>query len=192
MGAVPVAAARGDPGIRRSGPTLNVLPPGAPRPGRPSQDGLRLILAGTAYLMAICLLQIGVGVSSALGGAGSAPSRWTDVRDVVALFGWVGLMISGVGVIIVPNHFRVALRPAILPRFHLVLANVGLIGLVGAQALGNATAALGFLGVLSVSYLAFALGIVRTIAPFLRGASETDPSRPPTADATGGRPPRPR
>lgn len=63
------------------------------------------------------------------------PSRLFDARDLVALFGWVGMMIAGVSAIIIPNHLGVRLRPLHLPRLHLVLANVGLAGFFGTDLL---------------------------------------------------------
>lgn len=135
----------------------------------PSREGLRLILCGTAYLLAICLLQLVSALSSIVSGLLILPKNAMDVRDVVALFGWVGLMICGVSVIIVPNHLRVRLRPAYLPKLHLGLANVGLVGYF-ATALLWPEGALpnGFLTVLSASFLLFGSGVAVTILPFLR------------------------
>ena len=143
--------------------------PSAPVPAVPSKDGLRLILAGTTYLLAICVLQLVVFVDAVAGGPAFLPANVMEIRDVVALFGWVGLMISGVAVIIVPNHLKVRVRPTYLPRVHLGLANVGLAGYLAATvtAPGSAkpeiqqaqtTASIHTLGV----------GVLATVYPFAR------------------------
>lgn len=153
---------------------MNAVGPAAVRPataGRavPSQDGLRLILAGVAYLLAICALQLVATAGRAGLGPSVLPSDVMDLRDVVALFGWVGFMISGVSVIVVPNHLRVQVRPSYLPRLHLIAANVGLIGFF-ASSLTLSTSAVsdGFLALVSISFLAFGAGVLGTILPFLR------------------------
>lgn len=156
--------------------TLPMTGSAGPRP-LPSQAGLRLILAGTAYLLAITVLQLATLVSSAVGGPAGAPDRMTETRDVVALFGWVGLMISGVAVIIVPNHFRVHLRPVSLPTLHLVAANAGLLLLLSGGVLGvEALFTLG-VAVVSLSFLAFGLALVLTVRPFLRMGGAAPGSR---------------
>lgn len=145
----------------------------------PSRDGVRLILAGTAYLVAICIVQLVVFTDASLGGASYLPANVLDVRDVVALFGWVGLMISGVGVIIVPNHLKVRVRPAYLPRVHLVLANVGLVGFLGTSIAVPPSAIPGvFLALMSVSFLVFGAGILGTVYPFVRRPNRDAPPRP--------------
>jgi hypothetical protein len=135
----------------------------------PSRDGLRLIVSGMAYLVAIAALQLLI-VARTVGGIPiPVPPNAFDVRDVVALFGWVGLMISGVGVIILPNHLRVRLRPAALPKIHFYLANLGLVGYFGA-ALSDPSgiASFAFLTVVSASFLTFGAGFMATVVPFLQ------------------------
>ncbi len=139
----------------------------------PSKDGLRLILAGTGYLLAICLLQLVVLVGVADGGSAALPGNAMEVRDVVALFGWVGLMISGVAVIIVPNHLKVRVRPSFLPRLHLGLANVGLIGyFASALALPGSALPDLLLVVTSASYLMFGAALLGTVYPFVRRSTD--------------------
>ena len=154
----------------------------SPATAVPSKDGLRLVLAGTAYLIAICLLQLAVMIGARAGGASSLPGNVMEVRDVVALFGWVGLMITGVSVIIIPNHLKVRLRPKLLPRLHLALANAGLVGYLGSSLIapGSTTADL-FLAVTSASFLAFGAGVLRTILPFVRSTGK-DASAGPFED----------
>jgi hypothetical protein len=163
--------------------SLAAVRPAAAGGAVPSQDGLRLILAGVAYLLAICALQLIVVAGRAGLGPSVLPSDVMDVRDVVALFGWVGLMISGVSVIIVPNHLRVQVRPSYLPRLHLIAANVGLVG-VFASSLTLSTSAVsdGFLALVSVSFLAFGAGVLGTILPFLRSQKPNHSYRGAAAD----------
>jgi hypothetical protein len=127
-----------------------------------------LILAGMVYLVGICALQLISSVSTVISGPSVLPRNAMDIRDVVALFGWVGLMICGVSVIIVPNHLKVRVRPSYLPRLHLGLANVGLVGYF-ATALLLPESALpdGFLVLVSASFLLFGAGVLATIRPFL-------------------------
>jgi hypothetical protein len=152
-----------------SGALPVLLPPARPTMAVPSQDGLRLIFAGVAYLLAICLLQL-ISVSGSLGfGATALPNNAMEVRDVVALFGWVGFLISGVSVIIIPNHLRVRVRPSYLPRLHLVVANVGLVGFFASALVApGSLASDAFLAIISLSFLAFGVGICATVLPFLR------------------------
>lgn len=146
----------------------NYSPPHGRGAGVPSQEGLRLILAGVAYLLLICLLQMVVLLSSLSPRPPSLPSNVSDVRDVVALFGWVGFMISGVSVIIVPNHLSVRVRPRCLPTLHLLLANVGLIGFFAvSMAEPGSRLAVAFLGIVSLSFFVFGAGLFRTVLPFL-------------------------
>ncbi len=163
-------------------PAELLLRPRSPEPRRvPSTDGLRLILSGMLYLLAIGGLQLAVAVATVAGSPSRLPANALDVRDVVALFGWVGMMICGVSVIIVPNHLRVRLRPSYLPRVHLVAANLGLVGYLATSLLvGSGAVADAFLAVVSLSYLAFALGTAVTVAPFLRHAPATARGRLPT------------
>ncbi|HEV2167006.1 MAG TPA: hypothetical protein VGS23_08575 [Thermoplasmata archaeon] len=147
------------------------------RPGVPSRDGLRLILAGTGYLLVICVLQLIVAFESIGGWAGRLPGGLMDTRDFVALYGWVGLMITGVSVIIVPNHLKVRLRPAYLPKLHLAVANVGLVGFLSVSLLApESTAYFAFLAVVSGSYVAFGLGVLATVIPFIHSAA-AEPAR---------------
>lgn len=150
---------------------LNVLPAaenGPVRRATPSLDGLRLIVSGMGYLLVVCLVIIVTSVLSILGAAATVPSRVFDDRDLIALFGWVGMMITGVSVIIIPNHLGVRLRPLYLPRLHFVLANIGLVGFFGTSLLAPGSMAPdAFLGVVAASFLFFGLGVLVTVAPFL-------------------------
>lgn len=168
------------PDIRGARMTDRALARDLPRAasiGAPSKDGLRLIFAGMAYLLVICAVQavvlfrvLGVGVPRVPGDA-------VEVRDVVALFGWVGLMISGVGVIIVPNHLKVHVRPSILPRLHLVLANVGLAGYFASSiAVPDSMIPGALLGLTSTSFFIFGAGFLATIYPFVRHPIQGSPT----------------
>ena len=154
----------------------------------PSQDGLRLIVSGMVYLLAICVLQVTAFLSSAGQLGLSLPSNALEVRDVVALFGWVGLMISGVSVIIVPNHLRVRIRPVLLPRAHLVTVDGCLAGFLGTALLWPSSWVSGlFLAGLSLSFLAFGLGVLATVAPFvLRGRRSAAPPSMTRQDIPAG------
>ncbi len=155
-----------------SGPPLRVVSAVGRTAPAPSRDALRLILAGVGYLLAIAGLQLAVTVRGLWLGTDALTGHLMDVRDVVALFGWVGLMISGVSVIIVPNHLKVPLRPSFLPQLHLVLANVGLVSFFAATLLAPASALQdACLAVVSLSYLLFGGGVVATVLPFLGGPS---------------------
>jgi hypothetical protein len=149
-------------------------------PSAPSQDGLRLILAGMAYLVAICVLQLVSNVGSITSGPDVLPRNAMDVRDVVALFGWVGLMICGVSVIIVPNHLKTLVRPACLPRLHLAVANVGLVGYFASSLVlpGNTLSDV-FLMLVSASFLLFGVGVLSTVLPFLRRTETQTTGRAP-------------
>ncbi len=134
----------------------------------PSRDGLWLILSGTVYLVVICALQLTVAIDALAHGPRFLPENAMDVRDVVALFGWVGFMITGVSVIIIPNHLRVRVKPAYLPRLHLLLANFGLVGFfVSALAYPTSISSYVFLLVVSASFTVFGAGVIRTVYPFL-------------------------
>jgi hypothetical protein len=151
---------------------LNVLAGAATPSARrvaPSSDGLRLIASGTAYLIVVCLVVVVTSALSILQGEASVPGRVSDDRDLIALFGWVGLMITGVSVIIIPNHLGVRLRPLFLPRLHFVLANVGLVGFFSTSLLVPGTSASEvFLALVGVSFLLFGLGVLVTVTPFVR------------------------
>ncbi len=148
-----------------------VLPAAGNAPARravPSWDGLTLIASGTGYLLVVGIMVIVTSIVSSLGGAASVPSRVYDDRDLIGLFGWVGMMISGVSVIIVPNHLGVWLRPRYLPRLHFLLANVGLIGFLTTALLAPGTVAPDlFLGLVAFSFLLFGIGVLVTVAPFV-------------------------
>jgi len=151
---------------------LNVLPGTVSPPARrgvPSSDGLRLIVSGMVYLLVVCAVVIVTSAFSILGEGTFVPNRVFDDRDLIALFGWVGMMITGVSVIIIPNHLGVRLRPLYLPRLHFILANIGLIGFFGTSLLVQGTSASEvFLGLVAVSFLLFGLGVLGTVAPFAR------------------------
>lgn len=165
---------------------LDLLPSAVAPPihrAAPSSDGLRLIASGMVYLLVVCFVVLVTSAQSVLGGAASVPSRLFDDRDLVALFGWVGMMITGVSVIIIPNHLGVRLRPLYLPRLHFVLANVGLAGFFGADLLAPGSAAPEvFLGLVAASFLIFGLGALATVAPFVHLSR----SRSRVATATSG------
>jgi hypothetical protein len=147
------------------------------RRAAPSPDGLRLIASGMGYLLVVCVVVLVTSALSMLPGEASVPSRLSDDRDLIALFGWVGMMITGVSVIIIPNHLGVRLRPLYLPRLHLFLANLGLIGFFSTSLLVPGTAASEvFLGLVAASFLLFGLGVLMTVAPFvpLSGARAKD------------------
>lgn len=156
--------------------TLNVLPPSAAASNRraaPSQDGLRLIASGMAYLLLVCLVVVVSSAASILQGQASVPTRLFDDRDLVALFGWVGMMITGVSVIIVPNHLGVRLKPLYLPRLHLVLANVGLAGFFSTDLLAPGSPAPHvFLALVAASFLVFGVGVLVTVAPFVHARAD--------------------
>lgn len=184
------------PGLDGSGMSriaLRMSPLPTPARAVPSQDGLRLIVAGMGYLLAICALQLTLTVGSLTGVEVALPSNAMDVRDVVALFGWVGLMISGVSVIIVPNHLRVRVHPTVLPRAHLIAANLGLVGFfVTSLAWPTGWASDAFLTLVSLSFLAFGIGILSTVLPFLASRNRvTDPSGLAPLDTASSRGSRP-
>lgn len=148
---------------------FGALLPFRPAATVPWPDGLKLILAGTAYLLVICALQLVALVNAATNGPLLLPRNVMEVRDVVALFGWVGLMISGVSVIIVPNHLKVRVRPKSLPRLHLAVANVGLVGyFVSAISVPGGVSSSVFLALTSASFFAFGVGLLATVYPFVR------------------------
>jgi hypothetical protein len=151
--------------------SLNVLPPAGtapPRRAAPSLDALGLIVSSIGYLLVVCFVVLVTSVVAIAGGVSSVPSAFFDDRDLIALFGWVGMMISGVSVIIIPNHLGVRLRPLYLPRVHLVLSNVGLVGFFGTSLLVPGSAAPeAFLGLVSISFLFFGLGVLATVVPFI-------------------------
>lgn len=155
---------------------LNVLPAAVTPPTRrapASSDGLRLIASGMVYLIAVCLVVIVTSLLSVLQGENSVPGRLFDDRDLIALFGWVGMMITGVSVIIIPNHLGVRLRPLFLPRLHFVLTNIGLVGFFSASLLALGTSAPEFfLALVAVSFLMFGAAVLATVAPFVRFPGE--------------------
>lgn len=172
-----------------SGPPLPVLPTVARFAPAPSREALRLIVAGTGYLLVIAGLQLAVTLHGIWQGTDALTGHLMDVRDVVALFGWVGLMISGVGVIIVPNHLKVPLRPGFLPRLHFVLANVGLASFFAVTLIAPESAFQdACLAVVSLSYLLFGIGVAATVLPFL---AQREPGRP-SPPASDEAPPLPR
>ncbi len=130
----------------------------------PSRDARGLLVSAIAYLLLLVGFLLASGVLMVVRGSGAVPDRLVDVRDLVALLGWVGLTISGVSVIVVPSHFRSPIRPRVLPRIHLVLANTGLVGyfVVSLTARGSAVSD-AFLVLVAVSYGAFALGMLRAL-----------------------------
>ncbi len=159
-------------------PTRPAEPAGAPGP---SPEARALLLSASAYLLLLVVFLVASGSATLLRGSGAVPDRLVDVRDLVALLGWVGLTISGVSVIVVPSHFRNPIRPRVLPRLHLVLANTGTVGFFVTSLLAPSSGLSAvFVLVLAVSYGAFALGVVRALLP---GSRASPPSR------TGSSPP---
>ncbi|MGI0132976.1 MAG: hypothetical protein ACREDK_07820 [Thermoplasmata archaeon] len=148
-------------------------PPNSPVLVVPSQDGLRLIVAGVGYLLLICILQTIVTLGSVGVVPRVLPAKALSIRDAVALLGWVGFMISGVSVIIVPNHLKGRVHPKSLPQLHLVLANVGLIGYLSTSfAMPGILVSVAFLAIVSVSFLAFGLGVMIAMFPYLQVRDE--------------------
>jgi hypothetical protein len=173
--------------VRTNEPPVAWIPP--PRRVAPSSDGLRLIASGMGYLLVVCLVVIGTSLMSILQGAASVPSRLFDDRDLIALFGWVGMMITGVTVIIVPNHLGVRLRPLYLPNLHFGLANVGLVGFFCTSLLSTSSLAPDvFLALVAASFLVFGLGVLATVSPFvfLSRASAKGESSPKSGRRTVG------
>lgn len=152
----------------------------------PSRDARGLLVSAIAYLLLLVAFLLASGVLMLLRGSGAVPDRLVDVRDLVALLGWVGFTISGVSVIVVPSHFRTPIRPRVLPRLHLVLANTGLVGFfvvslaVHMPALSDA-----FLVLVALSYGAFAVGVLRALLA-------TPPTGSSGAARPGGPPPEAR
>lgn len=135
--------------------------PMARRPA-PSSDALRLIVSGLVYLLAVSVLV--TGVLSLVAGASALPTGLFADRDLVALFGWVGLTISGVSVITIPTHLGVALRPAYLARLHFAVTNIGLVGFLGAVLVWPAAPLSGlFLAAAATSFLLFRIGVLVTV-----------------------------
>ncbi|MGI0054550.1 MAG: hypothetical protein ACREB9_01605 [Thermoplasmata archaeon] len=164
-------------------PSLRMLPRPDARGARPapSLDALLLLLSGFGYLLLLCSFVLVTEVNQIFLLGIPFPSSASGDRDLMALFGWVGMTISGVATIVVPGHFGVPISPRLLPRVHLYFANIGVLGffclslLVPGSALGSA-----FLVLVSLSFLSFALGVFGTIAPFarLRGALSEPASAP--------------
>lgn len=149
--------------------------PGTRRP--PIPEALAMILCAAGYLLLLTGFMMVVEIAQLLEGTSILPDRLMETRDLVALFGWVGLTISGVSTIVVPNHVGVPLAPRFLPRLHLLLSNVGILGFF-ALALASPTSPLGtvFLLVAVASFFIFGANLVRVLLPFLlpRGG----PARP--------------
>lgn len=129
-----------------------------------------MLLSASGYLVLLTVFMLGGIVYGGLVGSGALPDRLVDDRDLLALFGWVGLTISGVSTIVVPSHFGVTLGPRLLPRLHLTLTNVGILGFF-ALSLASAPPVLadGFLGLAVLSFLVFGIVNLRTLWPFLGG-----------------------
>ncbi len=154
----------------------------------PSRDARGLLLSAISYLLLLVVFLLASGILMVLRGSGAVPDRLVDVRDLVALLGWVGFTISGVSVIVVPSHFRTPIRPRLLPRLHMVLANTGLVGyfVVSLIAHGSAVSDF-FLVVVAVSYGAFALGILRALltTPSTGSSGSARPGGPPPETRSG-------
>ncbi len=152
-----------------TGPTLRVLPSSGTPPGsRPaSRDAVRFLLASLVYLGLLAVVIIASSMIDFAGGGARVPAYVFDSRDLMALLGWVGMSISGVSTIVIPNHVGRPIRPAYLPRVHLLLANVGVLGYFAVSlSTGGSSWALPLLAVAGFSYLVYALGLAM---PLLRG-----------------------
>ncbi|MDE1881645.1 MAG: hypothetical protein KGI89_14005 [Euryarchaeota archaeon] len=134
----------------------------------PIPEALAMILCAAGYLLLLTGFMLVVGAVQLLNGTAIVPDRLMEVRDLVALFGWVGLTISGVSTIVVPNHVGVPLAPRLLPRLHLLMSNVGILGFF-ALALIAPASPLGtvFLLVAVASFFIFGANLVRVLLPFL-------------------------
>ncbi len=152
-----------------SGPPIPILPrrTAAPRESGPNVDAVRLLLNGAAYLVLLCLLLL-VGTVLELGaGQGFVEYGFVDNRDLVALFGWVGLTISGVSTIVVPGHVGVGLGFRWQPRLHMLLTNAGLVGfLVLSIVWPGSPISLVFLALAVFSFLLFGCSVLFALAPF--------------------------
>ncbi len=130
-----------------------------------------MLLNGSGYLLLLCASMV-VAVLLQLVWGRSLPDSFVDDRDLVALFGWVGLTISGVSTIVVPNHVGVGLWPRSVPRLHLVMTNLGILGFFGTSLLiPGSNLALVFLLLALLSFLIFGTLVVRTVLPFALGRS---------------------
>jgi hypothetical protein len=144
-----------------------MVPP-APSARRPLRDAVLFLASGISYLLLVGLFVVVSNAFQALGAGAVVPSSLFDARDLVALFGWVGLTICGVSTIVIPSHFGRPIRPRGLPRAHFVLANVGLVGFFSGSVLAPSTAlAAAFLVLTGLSYVVFAVGLARTVFPFV-------------------------
>ena len=139
-----------------------------PRPAPAGLPPARFLLAGVGYLVAVALLVIGGTVVRLLtGGAAGSLGSAMETRDLLALFGWVGLTISGVSLIVLPNHWGVRFQPAWVPRLHWWVTNAGLAGFTVSSLLGASggpywAIPAGLLAAVAGSYLVFASGVVWT------------------------------
>lgn len=151
----------------------------------PSTTALLFLGSALAYLLALSAF---VAVTSLLQAAGmgvTIPSSFYDSRDLMALFGWVGMTISGVSIIIVPNHVGVPVRPRLVPRIHLVLANIGIAGFFASSlVLPSSPVGPVLLAVAAASFLAFGIAVLGTVVPFLRTSPTLGPQPRSARDAT--------
>lgn len=169
-----------------------------PRGVRAPSDPLaaRFLLASLVYLVAVVALVAAGAVALAWEQMGRLEAAGLfEVRDLVALFGWVGLMISGVSLIVVPNHFGVRVEPRWAARAHWWAANLGLGGLVAsgllvaAGAVPSSTMA-PFLALVAGSFLLYAVVTVRALRnAFLSRALR--PTNAPTEPESSERPATP-
>ncbi|MGI0052800.1 MAG: hypothetical protein ACRECR_00880 [Thermoplasmata archaeon] len=159
--------------VARASPTprLRVLPGPDARGARPppSRDALLLLLSGLGYLVLLCAFVLLTELNQIFLLGIPFPSAASGDRDLMALFGWVGMTISGVATIVVPGHLGVPISPRVLPRAHLYFANIGILGFFWLSLIfPGSTIGSALLLVASLSFLAFALGVLSTIAPFAR------------------------
>jgi hypothetical protein len=142
----------------------------AAAPRRPLRDAVLFLASGIAYLLLVSVFVVVSNGFQATGLGPTVPAGLFDARDLVALFGWVGMTICGVSTIVIPSHFGTPIRPPILPKAHFVAANVGLVGFFALSVVAPSTGlASAFLVLTGLSYLVFAMGLARTVFPFLVG-----------------------
>ncbi len=132
----------------------------------PNVEAVRLLLNAAAYLVLLCLLLL-VGAALQLGAHQSfVEFGLVDNRDLVALFGWVGLTISGVSSIVVPSHVGQPVGRPYYPRLHLLLTNIGLVGYLGTTvAFPDSDVPLVFLSIAAVAFLLFGLALISALIP---------------------------
>lgn len=128
-----------------------------------------MLVNAAAYLVLVCTFILLGAFFQFLIGQSSLAFGFVDDRDLVALFGWVGLTISGVSTIVIPNHVGKRLGPPAFARIHLLLTNVGLLGFLASPLMqASEQVAELFLTVAVASFLLFGLLLVSVLWPFAR------------------------